>query len=665
MALVSHNTSPLASRPSLHQDRMRYPRHYAGQGHTYHDPNPQPFVYTSPRLQSACGSPKARKVLGLVAQAERRSMEEEGRRRFEQEDRRSVEQDRAGPNKAQRTLGLVTDLPRDRRSWGNSRSRQYNATFEQKLAQTGREIRPFSRMHNLALDVTHEDDAAADREQSNDEEEDEDKEDEQHLEADDDDEEASPVNPEKTPYLGLPISQSPQQLSFPSNPIELDAGPDHELLLPPPRPRARPHSYTSPRFSERPKNKIASSRSRCLSFPPNFSRPLSSFTPKPVPGEDMERDPLSIRFNDIEDDPRSPMSPIGGTFVSNEIKAALEKLEMGISKSRAASPMPPPSPPPPAKRASKPRWSSLPVSLMKLAHKRKSSKNEGDGLGLHILERKQSKEVVTLTEENLQRWEDEVGYVPKMYRLGYDLLKTPVELDMEVERCTPVPPISKTSSPRLDALALARAQGQMLTPPMSLSPPVSPLLQHARQPSSNRSTIGALASPSLLSPTYTPTLSQASFAPSQNPSAAMRSSTTSVLLRRFPEPPACHTPAPPSCTSRTQPRPQPQPSLAQQKEALSITPPPSHLLTCVTCGEVEHPSAFPAQPLSSQCLHAGRVCSECVQCFVEHAVEMREGVKCPECGVGLGSEEVMRVVSVEVLRGIGRRYSGTLGEEGR
>ncbi|KAK7180753.1 hypothetical protein PSPO01_13195 [Paraphaeosphaeria sporulosa] len=640
MALVAHNTRPLASQGLLHQDRTRYPRYYAEQGQTYDAQDPQPFIYTGPRLQSACGSRKAKKVLGLVAQFERRSIEEE---------------ERGGPNKAQRTLGLVTDLPRDRRSSRKSGSGEYQGTFEQKLAQAEKEIRRLSRMHNLAVDVNDEEGAAADDEQSDHEEEHE-----HHLGAEDDDEEASPADPEKTPYLELPIAQSPQQLSFPSNPIELDAGPDHELLLPPRRPRARPHSYTSPRFSERPKNKIASSRSRCLSSPPNFSRPLSSFTPKPVPGEDMERDPLSIRFNDIEDDPRSPMSPIGGTFVSNEIKAALEKLEMGISKSRTASPMPPSSPPP-AKRASKPRWSSLPVSLMKLAHKRKSSKNEDDGLGLHIhLERKQSKEVVTLTEENLQRWEDEVGYVPKMYRLGYDLLKSPVELDMEVERCTPVPPVSKTPSPRPDALALARAQGQMLTPPMSLSPPVSPPLQHVHQPSSNGSTIGALASPSLLTPTYTPTLSQASFAPSHNPSTAMRSSTTSVLLCRFPEPPACYAPAPTSCTSHARP----QPSLAQQKEALSLTPPPSQLLTCVTCGEVEHSSAFPAQPLSSQCLHAGRVCKECVQCFVERAVEMREGVRCPECGVRLGSEEVMRVVSVEVLRGIGRRYSGRLSEEG-
>lgn len=604
---------------------MRYPRYYASQGHTHDEQTPPPFIYTGPQLQSACGSRKAKKVLGLVAQFERRSNEDE---------------ERGGPAKAQRTLGLVTRVPRDRASWRKSGSRQFKGTgtLEQKLAQADMNVRRLSRMHNLAVD-SNDEEQSVDYEQSANYEQPDLA--EHHLDADDDDEEASQADPEKPPYLELPISQSPQQLSFPRNPIELDAGPDHELLLPPRRPRARPHSYTSPRFSTRPKNKIASSRSRCLSSPPNFSRPLSGFAPKPVPGEDMERDPLSIRFNDIEDDPRSPMSPIGGTFVSNEIKAALEKLEMGITKSRANSPMPS-SPPPTTKRASKPRWSSLPVSLMKLAHKRKSSKNEDDGLHIH-LERKHSKEVVTLTEENLQRWEDEVGYVPKIYRMGYDLLKSPVELDMQVERCTPVPPISKTPSPGPDALALARAQGQMLTPPVS--PPL-------RQLSSNGSTIGALASPSLLSPAYTPTLSQASFTPS--PSLAMRSSTTSVLLRRFPEPPACYAPPPPSYALHSQPHV--QPSLAQQKEALSFTP--NQLFTCVTCGEVEHPSAFPAQPLSAACLHAGRVCKECVQCFVERAVERKEGVKCPECGVGLQSEEVMRVVSVDVLRAIGRRYSG-------
>lgn len=36
------------------------------------------------------------------------------------------------------------------------------------------------------------------------------------------------------------------------------------------------------------------------------------------------------------------------------------------------------------------------------------------------------------------------------------------------------------------------------------------------------------------------------------------------------------------------------------------------------------------------------------------ALERGEGVGCPECGVRLRSEEVMRVVSVDVLRCIGR-----------
>ncbi|KAL1603479.1 hypothetical protein SLS60_005066 [Paraconiothyrium brasiliense] len=573
---------------------MRYPRYYAGQGHIHNEQNSPPFIYTGPRLQSASGSRKAKKVLGLVAQFERRSIEEE---------------ERGGPIKAQRTLGLVTDLPRDRRSWRKSGSGEFKGEFEQKLAQAEKEIRRLSRMQHLAVDTNDEEGAAADDEQSDDEKE----HDKTPQLAEEDDEEASQPDPEKVPFLELPISQSPQQLSFPRAPIELDAGPDHELLLPPRRPRARPHSYTSPRFSDRPKNKIASSRSRGLSSPPNFSRPLSSFTPKPIPGEHMERDPLSIRFSDIEDDPRSPMSPIGGTFVSNEIKAALEKLELGISKSRTNSPMPT-SPPPPAKRASKPRWSSLPVSLMKLAHKRKSSKDD-DALHLH-LERKDTKQVVTLTEENLQRWEDEVGYVPKMYRLGYDLLKSPASPDMHVERCTPVPR-SKTPSPRPDALALARAQAQMLTPPVS--PPL-----HL---SSAGSTVAAYASPSL----PTPTLSPRSFTPTAVPSfQTFRSSTTSTLLRAFPSPPACYAPPTPSCTQHA-------PSLAQ-KEALA-TP----QLTCVLCGETEHPSAFPAQGLGAGCVHAGRVCRECVAGMIGEAVGRGEGVRCPECDVALGREEVRRV----------------------
>ncbi|KAJ4288009.1 hypothetical protein N0V90_012025 [Kalmusia sp. IMI 367209] len=565
MALVAHNQASLASHTHLRRQKsLRHPRYYAGQSQD--DQNSPPFIYTGPRLQSASGSRKAKKVLGLVAQFERRSTEEAPQR---------------DPNKAQKTLGLVTDLPRDRRIHRKPVSGEYNGTLEQKLAQAEKDIRRMSKKQDLAVEQTDEEGATADDERSDDEEEHGESGNEQHI--DNDDEAASLPNPEKPPILDLPLLSSPQQLSFPETPIELDAGPDHELLIPPPRPRIRPHSYTAPRFSERPTNKIASSRSRGLranSSPPNFSRPLSGCAPKPIPGEDMERDPLYIRFQDIDADPRSPMSPIGGTLISNEIKAALEKLEMG-SKSRAQSPMPT-SPPLPANRRSKPRWSSLPVSLMKLAAKKRGSKSEEDHLHL---EKQPSKEIVTLTEENLQRWEDEVGYVPKMYRLGYDLLKSPAEVDMEVERATPVPPVSKTPSPA------PLMMGAMLTPPMS--PPTSPPLA---QQSSNGSTIGALCSPSL-----TPTLTQRSC--SASPSLAIRSSTTSTLIRRFPT-----VPAPQACLPA-------QPTLAAQKEALSMKS--NNLLTCVLCKEVEHPSAFPTQPLSAQCLHAARTCKECVQHWIE------------------------------------------------
>lgn len=303
------------------------------------------------------------------------------------------------------------------------------------------------------------------------------------------------------------------------------------------------------------------------------------------------------------------MSPIGGTFVSNEIKAALEKLEMGISKSRTNSPIPPNSPPP-AQRRSRARWSSLPVSLMKLATKKRASKSEDDNFLLPAhLERKETKEVVTLTEENLQRWEDEVGYVPKMYRLGYDLLKSPVDADMHVERATPVP----IRTPP-DAITLANAQGQMLTPPMS--PPTSP-------PMSSGSPIAHYRPP--------PTPSMPA------PTPGIRSSTTSTLIRAFPSVPG----------------PRPEPALAVQKEALLT---PNHLLiTCALCGEVEHPSAFPAQPLSKDCLHAGRVCKDCVQHHVERCLDRKTSVRCPECGVGMGVEEVVKAVGQEMLRGMGRR----------
>ena len=610
---------------ALHQDKSpRYPRYYSNHPQ---EERPPLFVKTGSWSQSSDDGTKASHVLGLVGQFERKSIEEE--------------QQRGRPVNAQRALAL-SNGPRRMQSVKRTGSRRSCHSFEQKRALAEARIRRLSRMQDMA--VTNESDeggAAADDEQS----------DSGNLpsqrphhgqnsfyEEDEDEEEAEQPDPEKRVFLEISLQGSPQQLSFPEAPIELDAGPDHELLLPPRRPRPRPHSYTAPRFSDRPTNKIASSRSRGLSsnsVPPNFTRPLSSYTPKPIPGEDMERDPLSIRFQDLEDDPRSPMSPIGGTLVSNEIKAALEKLEMGISKARVKpSSVPPTSPPPPpaANRRSRPRWSSLPSSLMKLTAKKRTSKSEEDYLLLpgHF-ERKESKEVVTLTEENLQRWEDEVGYVPKMYRLGCDLLKSPPSPDMHSR---------KTPSSRLDAVATANAAGQMLTPPMS--PPTSPPLSDRTV---SASTICAMRSPSLPTPSLTPKLSPRSFVAS--PSIAIRSSTTSVLISRFPDVPSASTfpaSAPPPTTA----------SLAQQKEALSMKP--NQLLTCVLCKEVEHPSAFPAQPLSAECLHASRVCKECVQHWVERCVEKGSSVKCPECGVGMGVEEVLGVVGKDMLRGIAHRW---------
>lgn len=84
---------------------------------------------------------------------------------------------------------------------------------------------------------------------------------------------------------------------------------------------------------------------------------------------------------------------------------------------------------------------------------------------------------------------------------------------------------------------------------------------------------------------------------------------------------------------------------------------PNQLLACVVCKEVEHPSAFPAQPLSAECVHAPRVCKECVQHCVERSVASGCSVKCPECGVGMKVDEVLGVVGVDMLRGIAHRYS--------
>ena len=378
-----------------------------------------------------------------------------------------------------------------------------------------------------------------------------------------------------TPLVEAP-QQSPTQLSEVS-PIDLDAELADLVDVPRQRmcgSRPRPLSFASsnPPVHNRPHNKIASSRSRGLraNTCPNFSRPIA---PNPVPGEEMERDPLYLRY---QDEPPTPSSPVAnpGRNVFDGIFAARAQVEEQLKRTQTEEQLKHAQ-----GRPKKTRWSSLPTSLLHFAKRR--SKTEEENVGSKKSDGKK-KGKIDLTEDNLQRWEDEVGYVPKMYRLGYDILRSPVEIDMEVERGTSTP------TPTPDHIAKDATKLPNLKNLSILTPPSSPPQKQQPFASSSR----AFATPS-------------------------------------PRPYHSSLPTPPLDGSN-------EPSLAVQKECLS------RLVICTICRETEHPSTFPSRQITSRCTHTTKTCKECIQQWVETCVETRgwDLCTCPECGEKMSREDV-------------------------
>jgi hypothetical protein len=511
-----------------------------------------PFLFPRPQLAPVRDSKKAQKMLGLVTDPRPRSAV------IDMHPIRDA-------TKAKRTLGIVTDFPRDRRSWRASVSggEVSQGKLEDMLAKAsagededdgwtvdmGRSRQKDTQSATrgwIDIALEHEPERLA------------------------------------TPSLILtPESEARHQSSSPlSNvsPIDLDAELADLIDLPPRRrmggSRPRPLSFASSNLQihNRPHNKIASTRSRGLraNTYPNFSRPIA---PNPVPGEEMERDPLYLRY---QDEPPTPASPTAnhGRNVFDGIVAARAQVEEQLKRTQTGEQLKNAR-----ARPKKARWSSLPISLLQFAKRR--SKTEDENLsGKKVDVKKKGK--IDLTEDNLQKWEDEVGYVPKMYRLGYDILRSPVELDMEVEQgtSTPVP-----------------------TPDLGAKGPTE---------------LPKLGNLSLLTPPSSPPQKQQLFASSSKP-----------LAIPIPQaiPPSLLTP--PLDDSN-------EPTLAVQKECLS------RLVICTICREIEHPSTFPSRRITSKCTHMTRTCKECIQQWVETCVETRgwDRCTCPECGEMMSREDV-------------------------
>ncbi|KAF2636182.1 hypothetical protein P280DRAFT_553250 [Massarina eburnea CBS 473.64] len=556
---------------------------------------------------------KAQKMMGLAAE-----------RPSSRRNTLNFHAPKSGMIKAQRTLGMAVDGPKDRRSEVGSNA--YQGDLEKKLRQAEMDVRRLSGM--AALSDRDDESIKTGRvgghsripststrgwiEIGVEEEE---------PEITD---ELEPSRPSPfPPQIELPAIRSPSPLSM--EPVELDATTTTHICRP--ASRSRQSSCASSRFHERPTNKIASSRWRAMrsNTCPDFPGHLPTMGLKPVPGEDMERDPLHVRYSR---EPPTPSSPLKSPLVFDHVEEARAHAEEELKSTAEEGAIKPETDlESQQKKPKRTRWSSLPMSLIKFTKRHSKPEErilveERISVPNHEHEEEKSSEPkskVELTLENLQRWEDEVGCVPKIYRMSHNMLNSPEEIDMEVKRgmlnprrtTLPNPPtriLTPTPTPNLQNLTN--------TPPAS--PPLAQssfCLQDPRQ-HHRPSYLHARASTTPCPP-HMPTLPQRAYPPSPL--------LTPDLSRTYPSPLRS-----PALSLQT---------LASEKETAAESA--STLLMCVMCKDVEHPSTFPTRRITDGCAHPTRACLDCLRVWiVETAKHDWDGARCPECGLSMREEDI-------------------------
>ncbi|PVI08171.1 hypothetical protein DM02DRAFT_621707 [Periconia macrospinosa] len=517
--------------------------------------------------------------------------------------------------KAKRVAGLVVTEPRDRRSWCASvgSSSTYSGTLEERLKQAEDDVRRLSGMDAL---IDHDDESITTwhtrKQQTRQststrgwidiglEEGEEAKSNQSHPSS-------------LPPHLARMLT--PEPLFAPSSePIELDAISTQHICRP--ATRSRQSSCASSRFHARPTHKIASSRSRGLRADtcPSFSRP-SSVLMKTVPGEDMERDPLHLRYGVEPPTPNSPAAK--DSFAFDDVKEARVHIEQQLKlamdnhgKTKTSNE--------PEARPKRPRWASLPSSFVKLT--KRHSKPVEETVSDHTTKQHQvisekKKDKVDLTTENLQRWEHEVGHLPKMYRMSSNNLvsTSPVEIDITVNETQNMPNIT-TTTVQTPYMPPPRLQDPTLTPPSSPSL-TQPKLYHPQHHHHYRHSSSHLPSPT---------------------------------LSTFPKPPPSPLLTPPLSHAQVHTRRTSLLSLASQKEFASAEK-ANTLFTCSICKEAEHPSTFPLRKITKQCIHPTRTCLDCLRGWIEMCVreERWDGCTCPECGLSMSEDDI------NAFRGVG------------
>ncbi|KAF2468036.1 uncharacterized protein BDR25DRAFT_193969, partial [Lindgomyces ingoldianus] len=70
---------------------------------------------------------------------------------------------------------------------------------------------------------------------------------------------------------------------------------------------------------------------------------------------------------------------------------------------------------------------------------------------------------------------------------------------------------------------------------------------------------------------------------------------------------------------------------------------------CEVCKEILETSSFPTRKTTTRCQHGPHTCKDCMQKWISECVENKGWAKCvcPECGEGMGWEDVRSFSSVE------------------
>ncbi|KNG51212.1 hypothetical protein TW65_01541 [Stemphylium lycopersici] len=416
------------------------------------------------------------------------------------------------------------------------------------------------------------------------------------------------------------------------------------LDSPPLQQRPRPTSFATYHTRVRSGAKIASSRGlRNNSYPANSPRQVSGSNSKAISGENIENDMVYQRFGDEEVGPPTPMRSIVSTSIPT------------------FSPPPPPAfsaaPPTPVhnpfdafdvpeektkpEKKTKNRWSTIPQAFKNFGARRRDSaaaSQERPKLGSVVDDVRR----MNLTEENLHTYETEsnrASTTPKRLS-AIDLIPTPTysPFDMNVA--------ANKSSPRLEAPLPAPFA------PWTADAPPSPAASADRRRSSGTS----------LSPRQTPSglLGEKSMQQQQQvrPLSMMSSPRNSIIA--VPSPNITCTPPQPYPYQQQSPhhyqyqsQPSSRPTTADFPRAgtPSRRNTPAMERTCILCKTAKPNWEFVNRRITGNCWHEPATCGACLQTWIRQCVASRgwDACTCPECGEGMGREDVAAFAEVSPL----------------